>query len=55
MDNLRLPKDSPVTSRDFFQVGFAVVFFAFAYMIPGTAGRTLPLLSDFNASHSALS
>ncbi|MFB0947301.1 MAG: thiol:disulfide interchange protein [Spirosomataceae bacterium] len=43
---LRLPKDSPVTKRGFSRIGFAVVFFVFAaYMIPGTAGRTLPLLS----------
>ncbi len=43
---LRLPKDSPVTKRSFSRIGFAVMFFAFAaYMIPGTAGKTLPLLS----------
>jgi thiol:disulfide interchange protein DsbD len=43
---LRLPKDSPVTKRSFSRIGFAVIFLGFAvYMIPGTAGKTLPLLS----------
>ncbi len=43
---LRLPKDSPVTKRSFSRIAFAALFLAFAaYMIPGTAGKPLPLLS----------
>ncbi|MDP5139089.1 MAG: thioredoxin family protein, partial [Spirosomaceae bacterium] len=43
---LRLPKDSPVTKRSISRIGFAAIFLGFAaYMIPGTAGKPLSLLS----------
>lgn len=43
---LRLPKDSPVEKRSISRIAFAVIFLGFAaYMIPGTAGKPLSLLS----------
>lgn len=43
---LRLPKDSPVIKRSISRIGYAAIFLGFAaYMIPGTTGKSLSLLS----------
>lgn len=43
---IRLPKDSPVQKRGLARIGFATLFFGFAfYMTPGVANKPLSLLS----------
>lgn len=43
---VRLPKDNRVEKISFARIAYSVIFFAFAaYMVPGVANKSLPLLS----------